>query len=285
MTMELSSLYWFMAVAALGMLSYCLWAMAQKSARNYQKHFERDLGRRLEEVFLFTDVKALRRAHTVAVVVLCVAIFLLSESPLAPLILALVLSAIPRIWLNWLKGRRIEKFRHQTPDALSLMAGGLKAGSSLSQMIAQAADRLPAPAGQEFAVMVRQQRMGSSLDQSLRDLAKRVETEETKLLVAAIQIGASSGGNTAEALESLAVATRRKIALEGKITALTAQGRLQAWVMAALPALLAAALFWIDPASMTKLFTTGLGWTVLTVVVVLQALGAWMIRKIVAIEV
>ncbi len=282
---ERSTLYWLMAVAALATLAYCLWAMAHRSAYEYQKHFERDVGRRLEEVFLFTDVRLLRRAHTLAVIVLCLTIYLLSDSPIPPLILAVLLSAIPRFWLNWMKRRRIEKFRHQTPDALSLMAGGLKAGSSLSQMIAQAADRLPAPAGQEFAVMVRQQRMGSSLDQTLRDLAKRVETEETKLLVAAIQIGASSGGNTAEALESLAIATRRKIALEGKITALTAQGRLQAWVMAALPIILAGALFWIDPDNMLKLFTTRLGWAVLTVVIALQVFGAWMIRKIVAIEV
>jgi tight adherence protein B len=282
---EITSLYWLLAVGALAILAYCLWAMAKRSASEYQKHFERDVGRRLEEVFLFTDVKTIRRVHTLAVAVLCLAIFLLSESPIPPLLLAIVLSLIPRFWLIWVKARRVEKFRQQTPDALSLIAGGLKAGSSLSQMIAQAADRLPAPAGQEFSVMVRQQRMGSGLDHTLRDLAKRVETEETKLLVAAIQIGSSSGGNTAEALESLAVATRRKIALEGKITALTAQGRMQAWVMSGLPLLLAGALFWIDPSNMVKLFTTGLGWTVLTVVIVLQVLGAWMIRKIVAIEV
>jgi tight adherence protein B len=282
---SLSTLYWTLAVASLAMLAYCLWAMAKRTAGEYQKHFERDVGRRLEEVFLFTDVKALRRAHSAAVVVLCLTIYLLIESPIPSIILALLLSVLPRFWLAWIKHRRVEKFRLQTPDALSLMAGGLKAGSSLSQMIAQAADRLPAPAGQEFAVMVRQQRMGSSLDQTLRDLARRVETEETKLLVAAIQIGASSGGNTAEALESLAVATRRKIALEGKVSALTAQGRLQAWVMAALPVILAGALFWIDPSNMMKLFTTGLGWTVLTIVIVLQVFGAWMIRRIVAIEV
>lgn len=282
---ELSTLYWVLAVGALAMLAYCLWTMANRSAQEYKKHFERDVGRRLEEVFLFTDVKTIRRIHNLAVVILCAAIFLLSESPVPPLVFAILLSAIPRLWLNWVKGRRIEKFRQQTPDALSLIAGGLKAGSSLTQMIAQAADRLPSPAGQEFAVMMRQQRMGSSLDQTLRDLARRVETEETKLLVAAIQIGSTSGGNTAEALESLSIATRRKIALEGKISALTAQGRLQAWVMAALPALLAGALFWIDPINMMKLFTTGLGWSVLSVVVVLQMFGAWMIRKIVAIEV
>ncbi len=283
--MSLSTLYWLLAVGALAMLAYCLWAMANRSAEEYKKHFERDVGRRLEEVFLFTDVKTIRKVHTLAVVVLCIALYLLSDSPYPPLVFAILLSAVPRLWLNWIKGRRIEKFRQQTPDALSLIAGGLKAGSSLTQMIAQAADRLPAPVGQEFAVMMRQQRMGSSLDQTLRDLARRVDTEETKLLVAAIQIGSTSGGNTAEALESLSVATRRKIALEGKITALTAQGRLQAWVMAALPVLLAAALFWIDPLNMMKLLTTGLGWTVLSAVVVLQMFGAWMIRRIVAIEV
>jgi tight adherence protein B len=282
---DTTSLYWLLAVVALAVLAYCAWALINRGARDYQRHFEQDIGHRLSELFLFTDVSVIRRWHTLTVIVLSLAIFAMSESLFLPLMVAVILSVIPRFWLGWTKSRRIEKFRQQIPDALSLMAGGLKAGSSLSQMIAQAADRLPAPAGQEFAVMVRQQRMGSSLDQTLRDLAKRVETEETKLLVAAIHIGASSGGNTAQALESLAVATRRKIALEGKISALTAQGRMQAWVMVALPFLLAGALIWIDPENMVKLFTTGLGWSVLTVVVVLQLFGGWMIRKIVGIEV
>jgi tight adherence protein B len=251
----------------------------------YQKSFEHDVNRKLEEVFVFKDVRLFLKLLTCAVAGVATLMFWLSGNIALSLALILFFGASPKMLLSLARRRRLEAFRQQIPDTLSLIAGGLKAGSSLNQMIAQAADRMPVPASQEFSVMVRQQRMGFTLEQSLRELATRVDTEETKLLVAAIQVGSNAGGNTSGALEVLSESTRRKIALEGKIAALTAQGRLQAWVMAGLPVALGMALFTLDPINMSKLFTTSLGWMVLLVVIVLQALGAWMIRRIVSIEV
>ena len=95
----------------------------------------------------------------------------------------------------------------------------------------------------------------------------------------------AAGGSMAGTLESLADSMRRRLALEGKIRALTAQGRLQAWVMGALPALLAAALYVVEPFAMRALGTTWQGWTVCAAVVSLQAVGFLAIRRIVAIDV
>ncbi len=273
-----------MAVA-FGLTAIGVASLTKRGADAYRSRFQASVGKGLSEAFLFSDVLSLLKIHVALVIVLVLVAYWLTGTVLIPLVMAIGAGALPRLLLALLKQRRIEKFRQQTPDALSLLAGGLKAGSSLPQMVALAAQRLPAPAGQEFELMVRQQKMGSGLDQCLRELDRRIRTEETKLLVAALQIGSLTGGNTAEALESLASATRRKLDLEGKIMALTAQGRLQAWVMAALPFLLALALYFIDPASMEKLFSSAIGWTVIIVVVLMQSMGAWMIRKIVSIEI
>ncbi len=89
----------------------------------------------------------------------------------------------------------------------------------------------------------------------------------------------------AATLESLAEAMRRKLAIEGKIRALTAQGRLQAWVMGALPGVLAVLLFLVEPVAMRALVDTWQGWVVSATVLALQAMGVAMIRRIVAIDV
>lgn len=133
--------------------------------------------------------------------------------------------------------------------------------------------------------MLREQRLGASLAESLAGLQRRVRVEETALFASAIQIGSESGGNVADALESLADATRRKLALEGKIRALTAQGRLQAWVMTLLPAAIAALLTAFDPESMRPLVADWRGWIVCTGVALMQIAGFLTIRRMVAIEI
>src|SRR5690606_34141176 len=116
-------------------------------------------------------------------------------------------------------------------------------------------------------------------------LGRRMPLEETALFGSALRIGAEAGGSIAATLESLADATRRKLAIEGKIRALTAQGRLQAWVMAALPGVLAALLFAVDPVAMQPLVDTWQGWVVSAGVVALQVVGVVLIRRIVSIDV
>ena len=105
------------------------------------------------------------------------------------------------------------------------------------------------------------------------------------MLGAAIRISLETGGNLAESLETLAASLRSKLAIEGKLDALTSQGKLQAWVVGCLPFAIAAVLYQIDRVGMTPMFTTPKGWIACGLVVVLQALGVLVIRRIVRIEV
>jgi tight adherence protein B len=209
----------------------------------------------------------------------------LTGEPLVALVLAAGAGAMPGAALAWMRARRLARLRAQLPDAVMLVAGALRAGSSLPQSIAQAARELPSPAGREFDLVVREQRLGVGLDASMSGLERRVPLEDMTLFAAAVRIAQESGGNLAETLERLAETLRRKAAVEGKIDALTAQGRLQGWVMTALPVIVGAALVVIEPQAMRPLWVTWQGWAVCAGIVALLALGLHVIRRIVDIDV
>ena len=105
------------------------------------------------------------------------------------------------------------------------------------------------------------------------------------LLVAALRVASQTGGNLAEALESIAETLRARLQLQARIRALTAQGRLQAWIVGFLPLFLALVLDRLEPESMALLWHTPLGWAVLAVVLVLETAGVLMIRRIVNIDI
>ena len=105
------------------------------------------------------------------------------------------------------------------------------------------------------------------------------------MLTTALRINREVGGNLAETVESLADTLRRKSTMEGKIRSLTAQGKLQGIVMTGLPILLGVLLNFLEPEAMAKLWSTGVGWMVLTVIVVMELMGYAMIKKITSIDV
>jgi tight adherence protein B len=105
------------------------------------------------------------------------------------------------------------------------------------------------------------------------------------LFVTCVRVARDLGGNLAEAVERLAASLRRKLVMEDRIDALTAQGRLQGWIVGLLPVFLAGVLAWLEPDAMRRLYTTPIGWSVLAVLAVLLGAGALLIRKIVRIDI
>jgi tight adherence protein B len=132
---------------------------------------------------------------------------------------------------------------------------------------------------------MREQRIGTDFDVSLEHMEKRLPLQDFAMLSSAMRINREIGGNLAEIIESLADTLRRKHQMEGKIESLTAQGKLQGIVMTCLPMLLAFLLFLLEREAMEKLWTTSIGWVVLTVIIFMEAMGYMMIRKITSIDV
>ncbi|WP_341647514.1 type II secretion system F family protein [Thauera humireducens] len=130
-----------------------------------------------------------------------------------------------------------------------------------------------------------EQRLGVSLDDALESLALRIPAQPVKLMVSAMRIAHETGGGLAETLERTANTLRSQHAMELKIRALTAQGKLQAWVVGLLPLFLLWVLSRMEPDAMALLWTTRLGWGVLAAVLVMEFIGVLLIRRIVAIDV
>ncbi len=251
----------------------------------YRANFTQRTRFQAQEFFLFLDPRKLYVAN-LAVMALGALLAWAITGGVLPAVVALVgLGFFPRVLYAWMRTRRLRRFEEQLPDALSMLAGALRAGMGLAPAIAQLVAEAAAPLGQEFALILREQRLGVTLEQSLHNLGRRVPTPTTVLVVCAIRIAGETGGGLAETLERTAHTIRGRLQMEGKIGALTAQGKMQAWVVGALPLLLMAILNRMEPEAMAFLWHTRVGWATLAVVAFLEFMGVYVIRRIVAIDV
>jgi tight adherence protein B len=269
------------AVAAAALLARALGVLWPK----YQRRFMHGVARQLHRAHIYVDASRLLALNVGLAAGATVLVYLLTGRLAPAVVVALACGCLPRVLLWWLRHRRVAALRLQLPDIAMLLAGGLRAGMSLNQAIAQAAAEMPVPLRQELELMLREQRLGASFEAALAGLERRAPLEETTLLCAALRISRQTGGHLAQTLESLADALRRKIALEGKIRSLTAQGRLQGWAMGLLPLLCGLALAAIEPEGMSLLFTSPLGWATCSVLLVMQGVGLYCLRRVVRIDV
>ncbi len=252
---------------------------------SYRARFTTDAKTSLEDMFLFIDPQRLFFFNMGLVVVAPLLIILLTGAVPLAVIGAVVLFVLPRIAYGHLKKRREAKLIEQMPDALNMMAGSLRSGASLAIAMDLVATETAPPFSQELSLVLREQKLGVSLDDAFESFSKRVNLEDVNLMVAAIVISKDVGGNLSEVLERLASTLRGKSALEGKIRALTSQGKLQGWIVGLLPVFLGFVLFQMEPEAMAPLFTTYYGYGVIVVVSVLLILGGVFIKKIITIDV
>lgn len=272
-----------LAVAAIAAWLVQHW-LPQGVAR-YRSVFTHTAELRLSEFFLFLDPAQLWRANLAACAVVFLLLMVISASPVLAVGAAGFVLAVPRWALGYLRKRRQSRFDAQLPDLLLSLAGALRAGSGVQAALRHIVPQSPPPLSQEFGLMLREQRMGVPFEQALANLYARLPSEGTGLIVSSLNIAMRNGGNLAETLDRIAVTLRARIQLRARIDALTSQGRLQAWIMAALPLVLAVVLDRLDPQSMALLWHTPAGWAVMVVVVVLEFAGILLIRRIVNIQV
>ncbi len=279
---------WMIGLAVLACVAILTW-VAQEGARGvmqrYRAAFTESARLRMSEFFLFVDAEYLWVFNIVGVGILALFFGLATQSWLAAGLGAGGGLLLPQYVVKKLRQRRIQRFDAQLPDALLALGSALRSGASLQAGLRQIAAEGQAPLAQEFGLMMREQRFGLGMEESLNNLYLRVPTETTNLVVCALGVAAETGGNLAETLERIASTVRARLHMEGRIRALTAQGRLQARVVAILPLLMIAVLHRLEPETMQLLWTSTMGWAVLATVLLLDFLGLWLIRKIVRIDV
>ena len=144
---------------------------------------------------------------------------------------------------------------------------------------------MPAPLGKEFSRVFEEQNLGVPLEESLDSLCERVPNWDLRFLVTAIILQRQTGGDLAEILDKVGNLIRERIRVWGQVQALTGEGRLSGIVLMALPFVLFLAVYKLNPEYVMTLFTDPMGQKMLAVAVIMQILGALVIRKIVTIEV
>lgn len=238
-----------------------------------------------QEFFLFIDPRKLFAANIAVMSVGGVLMWLTTGSALLGMVVFAALALMPRLLYKWMRLRRLQKFEEQLPDALMMLSGGMRAGVGLNSAMQQLVREAQAPLSQEFSLMLREQRLGVTLEQSLSNLNRRIPTQTTTLVVSAMRIASETGGGLAETLERTSNTIRSRLQMEGKIRALTAQGKLQAWVVGFLPIALMLILNKMEPEAMSLLWNSRTGWATLVVIAFLEFMGIYVIRKIIAIDV
>jgi len=161
----------------------------------------------------------------------------------------------------------------------------MRAGLGFAPALESLARDLDPPLSQEFSLVLREQRMGIKPDEALENFNQRVPIPDVTLFVSAVGISRDVGGNLAESMASLSDTLRRRLIMEGKVKALTAQGRLQGIVMALLPVSMVTFLTLAYPETMQPMFHTVIGWGVVAIAGVMEFLGYKMCQKIMSIDV
>ena len=239
----------------------------------------------VQEFFLFIDPRKLFVANLALMAIGGTVVWSVTGRALLGMVAFGSLALAPRLLYWWMRRKRLRMFEEQLPDALMMLAGGLRAGVGLSSAIQQLGVEAQPPISQEFSLLLREQRLGVTLEQALSNLNRRVPTQTTVLVVSAMRVAAETGGGLAETLERTSNTIRSRLQMEGKIGALTAQGKLQAWVVGLLPMVLMAILNKMEPEAMGMLWHTRLGWATLVVIAFFELMGIYVIRKIIAIDV
>lgn len=218
--------------------------------------------------------------------VLAIAIGTLTANIWIGLAAGLIIGGISmRLILTATISRRRAAFADQLPDILQRVSGSLRSGFSMAQSLNSVVREDVQPAAAEFGRALAEVRIGQDLELALSDVAERMDSDDLRWTVMALRIHRDVGGNLAEVLDSTATTMRDRAAMRRHVKALSAEGRLSAYILIALPILIGIWLFMTDRAYLRPLFTTGIGIGMICGAVVLVVVGTYWMRKVIKVEV
>lgn len=192
---------------------------------------------------------------------------------------------LPKLYLSFRRHKRLQAFHGQLPSALELMASGLRAGMGVNSAFEVIGHEMRDPLGSEFSQLVTEMHLGASLEETLDHFIERNPSSDVRLLTQAVLLHKQVGGNLAEVLDTLDHTIRERFWLQREISAATAEQRMSALVLGLLPAFLAMALWMLNRDYLLTLVNTKPGHYLLVVTVILQVVGATMLRRILKVEI
>lgn len=199
--------------------------------------------------------------------------------------IAIVAATIPFLVVVFTRRRRMRKFEEHFPEALDLLGRAVRAGHAFTTGLEMIAKECPEPLAGEFRTTFEEQNFGLPLRDALLNLTERVPIIDVRFFVTALLIQKETGGNLAEILDGLARVIRDRFRIYREVQVRTAQGRLTAGILIALPIMMALVLSVLNPQYIGILFTDPKGPLVLAVAAILQVIGSAILWKIIHFEV
>jgi tight adherence protein B len=192
---------------------------------------------------------------------------------------------LPLLVVMFLRKRRIKRFGKQLPEALELISRALRAGHSLGAGISLVADEMSNPIRKEFCRCYEEQNLGVPLEIALDSMTHRVPNLDLRFFATAVILQRQTGGDLAEILDKIGHLVRERFKIWGQIQALTGEGRLSGIVLLALPPVLFLVMYKLNTNYVLMLFTDPMGQQMLVGAIIMQLIGALIIKKIVNIKV
>ncbi len=264
--------------------SLVIYGVLSKAYEQYQERYVVKSMNDLSDIFLFIDPKQMLVLNLASMALMGIVTFLVLN-PLVCVAATITGFFMPMWLVQYYRKRRIRKFNTQLVDALQAMANAFKAGLTFPQAIEHVSREAPVPLSQEFGLFVKEVKLGVPLEESLVNMGRRVGSDDLELVVVSTNIARALGGNMAEMFETLSGTIRERFRLEGKIDALTSQGRLQGWVVSSMPLLLGIVLNYMRPDLMQPMLDHLFGYVLVFAICVMELLGIFIIRRIVNIDI
>ena len=248
--------------------------------KSYRKIFTQNTQTDFRSLFLFFDVSVIWPVVLTVSVTLSFLVWLFTQHLILTFAMLALCLALPRFLLKWAHKRRIKLFENQLPDALFSLASNLRAGASVSVALSALLEYSQPPLSEEFGLIDREQRLGVTFVDAFKHLSVRMKGRSVQKIVAAVLVSHQTGGELAQTLDLTAHGLQADLYAQERLRALTAQGVMQAWVMAAMPIGLALTMHQLDESFSNHLFSTSIGHSILLVVGLLEILGLWWLSKI-----
>ena len=210
---------------------------------------------------------------------------LLGKPPIFGAALALGLAVLPWWRVASRRRTRIERIERQFPEALDLMGRAMRAGHAFPSAVKMVADEMADPMGRDFRILFDEMNYGVPTNEALVHLAARVPVPDVSYFVVAVMIQRESGGNLAELLDKISTIVRERLKLLGEVRTLSAEGKLSAIILTALPFGVALVVNLVNPEFMQVLWTDPMGQRMVGVAIFMMLVGIMWMRSIIRIRV
>lgn len=235
--------------------------------------------KQLDEIFVPVKREKLFLYFTLSPLILGGLTLVLFNQTLLALLAGAIGFILPAFIVKLMEQKRKNKFQNQLVDGLMIISSSLKGGLSLLQAIEVLVEEMPPPISQEFGLILRENKIGLSLEDSLRRLNARMNLEELGLMINSVLVARETGGDLTKVFSRLSITIRDNRKLKENIKTLTLQGRMQGMIMSALPFLFVWWVLTFNRGHFDIMLNTEKGRALLIIALALQILGMFLLRK------